>query len=104
MGTGTVPLQWFVWLSMALFMTGVFGFLTRRSIIMMFLSIEVMLNAVNLSLVAFSNFLNDLRGEVLVLFVVTVAASEAAIGLAILIALFRNRASAQIDTVTEMKG
>ena len=101
---GTVPLQWYIWLSMALFMTGVFGFLTRRSIIMMFLSIEVMLNAVNLSLVAFSNFLNDLRGEVLVLFVVTVAASEAAIGLAILIALFRNRAIAQIDRVSEMKG
>ncbi|MDA8171715.1 MAG: NADH-quinone oxidoreductase subunit NuoK [Nitrospiraceae bacterium] len=99
-----VPLQWYIWLSLALFMTGMFGFLTRRSIILMFLSIEVMLNAVNLSLVAFSHFLNDLRGQVLVLFVVTVAASEAAIGLAILVALFRNRATAQIDKITEMKG
>ena len=99
-----VPLQWYIWLSLALFMTGMFGFLTRRSIILMFLSIEVMLNAVNLSLVAFSHFLNDLRGQGLVLFVVTVAASEAAIGLAILVALFRNRATAQIDKITEMKG
>ncbi len=99
-----VPLQWYIWLSVALFMTGVFGFLTRRSIIMMFLSIEVMLNAVNLSLVSFAHFLNDLRGEVLALFVIAVAASEAAIGLAILIALFRNRATAQIEEVKEMKG
>nr|MDA8087095.1 NADH-quinone oxidoreductase subunit NuoK [Nitrospiraceae bacterium] len=68
-----VPLQGYIWLSLALFMTGVFGFLTRRSIILMFLSIEVMLNAVNLSLVAFSHFLNDLRAQVLVLFVITVA-------------------------------
>lgn len=100
----TVPLQWYIWLSLGLFMTGVFGFLTRRSIIMMFLSIEVMLNSVNLSLVAFSHFLNDLRGEVMVLFVITVAASEAAIGLAILIAMFRNRATVQIDKIAEMKG
>ncbi len=99
-----VPLQGYIWLSLALFMTGVFGFLTRRSIILMFLSIEVMLNAVNLSLVAFSHFLNDLRGQVLVLFVITVAASEAAIGLAILVSLFRNRATAQIDKISEMKG
>ncbi|MDA8089440.1 MAG: NADH-quinone oxidoreductase subunit NuoK [Nitrospiraceae bacterium] len=99
-----VPLQWFIWLSVALFMVGVFGFLTRRSIIMMFLSIEVMLNAVNLSLVSFAHFLNDLRGEVLALFVIAVAASEAAIGLAILIALFRNRETAQIDEVKELKG
>ncbi len=99
-----VPLQWFIWLSVALFMVGVFGFLTRRSIIMMFLSIEVMLNAVNLSLVSFAHFLNDLRGEVLALFVIAVAASEAAIGLAILIALFRNSETAQIDEVKEMKG
>lgn len=99
-----VPLQWYIWLSVALFMIGVFGFLTRRSIIMMFLSIEVMLNAVNLSLVSFAHFLNGMRGEVLALFVVAVAASEAAIGLAILIALFRNRATAQVEEVKEMKG
>ncbi|MDA8387953.1 MAG: NADH-quinone oxidoreductase subunit NuoK, partial [Nitrospiraceae bacterium] len=70
----------------------------------MFLSIEVMLNAVNLSLVAFSRFLNGLRGQVLVIFIVAVAASEAAIGLGILVALYRNKATAQIDKVSEMKG
>ncbi|MDA8169590.1 MAG: NADH-quinone oxidoreductase subunit NuoK [Nitrospiraceae bacterium] len=99
-----VTVNWFIWLSLTLFMIGVFGFLTRRSIIMMFLSIEVMLNAVNLSLVSFSYFLNDLRGHILVFFIVAVAAAEAAIGLAILIALFRNRQTAQVDQITEMKG
>ncbi len=99
-----VSLQWYVWLSLTLFMVGVFGFLTRRNIIMMFLSIEIMLNAVNLSLVSFSHFLNDLRGNIIVFFVITVAAAEAAIGLAILIALFRNRASANVDELKEMKG
>ena len=99
-----VPLQWYTWLSAALFTIGVFGFLSRRSIIMMFLSIEVMLNAVNLSLVSFAHFLNDLRGQVLALFVIAVAASEAAIGLAILITLFRNRATAQIEEIKELKG
>ena len=99
-----VPLQWYIGLAITLFMIGVFGFLTRKSIIMMFLSIEVMLNAVNLSLVAFSRFLNDLRGQVLMLFIVAVAASEAAIGLAILVALFRNKATAHVDDASEMKG
>ena len=99
-----VPLEWYIGLAMALFMIGVFGFLTRRSIIMMFLSIEVMLNAVNLSLVAFSHFLNDLRGQVFMVFIVAVAASEAAIGLAILVALFRNKATAHVDDASEMKG
>lgn len=99
-----VPLNWYIWLSLAMFAVGVFGFLTRRNIIMMFLSIEIMLNAANLSLVAFSRFLDDLRGEVLVFFVITVAAAEAAIGLAILIALFRNKATAHVDEVSEMKG
>jgi NADH-quinone oxidoreductase subunit K len=99
-----VTVQWYVWLSLALFMIGMFGFLTRRNIIMMFLSIEIMLNAVNLSFVSFSHFLNDLRGHIMVFFVITVAAAEAAIGLAILIALFRNMATAQVDEIKEMKG
>jgi NADH-quinone oxidoreductase subunit K len=101
---GMVPLNWYIWLSLAMFTVGVFGFLARRNIIMMFLSIEIMLNAANLSLVAFSHFLDDLRGHVLVFFVITVAAAEAAIGLAILIALFRNKATARVDEVSEMKG
>jgi NADH-quinone oxidoreductase subunit K len=99
-----IPLNWYLSLSAVLFVVGVAGFLTRRNIIIMFMSIELMLNAVNISLVSFSNFLNDMRGEVLVFFVIAVAASEAAIGLGIIIALFRNRATARVDEVNEMRG
>jgi len=99
-----VTLQWYIWLALGMFMIGIFGFLTRRNIIMMFLSIELMLNGVNLSLVSFASFLEDLRGHILTFFVITVAAAEAAIGLAILIAVFRNRATVQIEEIKEMKG
>ena len=85
-------------------MIGVFGFLTRRNIIIMFLSIELMLNAVNISLVSFSHYLQDMRGQILVFFIITVAAAEAAIGLALILALFRNKATAHVDEMTEMKG
>jgi len=99
-----VPLHWYIMLSAAVFTIGVFGFLTRRNIIIMFLSIELMLNAVNISLVSFSHYLQDMRGEVLVFFIITVAAAEAAIGLAIIIALFRNKTTANVDEMNEMKG
>ena len=99
-----VPLHWYLMLSAAVFTIGVFGFLTRRNIIIMFLSIELMLNAVNISLVSFSHYLQDMRGEVLVFFIITVAAAEAAIGLAIIIALFRNKTTANVDEMNEMKG
>lgn len=91
-------------LSAVVFMIGVFGFLTRRNIIIMFLSIELMLNAVNISLVSFSHYLQDMRGQILVFFIITVAAAEAAIGLALILALFRNKATAHVDEMTEMKG
>jgi NADH-quinone oxidoreductase subunit K len=99
-----VPLSWYVMLSAAVFTIGVFGFLTRRNILIMFMSIELMLNAVNISLVSFSHYLQDMRGQILVFFVITVAAAEAAIGLAIIIALFRNKSTAHVDEMTEMKG
>jgi len=99
-----VPLNWYLMLSAVVFTIGVFGFLTRRNIIIMFLSIELMLNAVNISLVSFSHYLQDMRGQVLVFFIVAVAAAEAAIGLAIIIALFRNKATAHVDEMNEMKG
>jgi len=85
-------------------MIGVFGFLTRRNIIIMFLSIELMLNGVNISLVSFSHYLQNMRGQILVFFIITVAAAEAAIGLALILALFRNKATAHVDEMTEMKG
>jgi len=99
-----VPLNWYLMLSAAVFSIGVFGFLTRRNIIIMFMSIELMLNAVNISLVAFSHYLQDLRGQILVFFIITVAAAEASIGLAIIIALFKNKNTVHVDEMNEMKG
>lgn len=99
-----VPLEWYLVLSAAVFSIGVFGFLTRRNVIIMFLSVELMLNAVNISLVSFSHYIQDLRGQVFAIFIITVAAAEAAIGLAIIIALFRNKSTAHVDELTEMKG
>ncbi len=99
-----IPLHWYLWLSAIVFVVGVAGFLTRRNIIIMFMSIELMLNAVNMSLVSFSRYLNDMRGQILVFFIIAVAAAEAATGLAIIIALFRNKATAHVDEANEMKG
>lgn len=99
-----VPLNWYLMLSAVVFSIGVFGFLTRRNIIIMFMSLELMLNAVNISLVSFSHYLQDMRGVILVFFIVTVAAAEAAIGLAIIIALFRNKTTANVDEMNEMRG
>jgi NADH-quinone oxidoreductase subunit K len=97
-------MEWYLLLSTAMFAIGAFGFLTRRNIIIMFMSIELMLNAVNMSLLTFSHYLQDMRGQVFVFFVITVAAAEAAIGLALIIALFRNKATAHVDEMNEMKG
>jgi len=99
-----IPLHWYLWLSAIVFTVGVAGFLTRRNIIIMFLSIELMLNAVNISLVSFSRYLDDMRGQIFVFFIIAVAAAEAAIGLGIIIALFRNKATAHMDEANEMKG
>ena len=98
-----VPLQWYLWLSAAVFAIGVAGFLTRRNVIIMFMSVELMLNAANISLVSFSHYLKDMGGQILVFFIIAVAASEAAIGLAIIISLFRNKATTNVDEVNEMK-
>lgn len=99
-----VPLSWYLALSAGLFMIGVVGFLTRRNILMMFISIEVMLNAVNISLIAFSHYMQDMRGQVIVFFVIAVAAAGVATGLALLIAAFRNRATAQADEMDLLNG
>ncbi|HWR89872.1 MAG TPA: NADH-quinone oxidoreductase subunit NuoK [Dissulfurispiraceae bacterium] len=99
-----VPLTWYIALSATIFVIGVIGFLVRRNILIMLISIELMLNSVNISLIAFSHYLQDLRGQVLVFFIITVAAAEAAIGLAILVSLFRNKAVIHTDEIVEMKG
>jgi len=99
-----IPLSWYMVLSMIVFSIGVFGFLSRKNIIIIFMSIELMLNAVNINLISLSHYLQDLRGQILAFFVIAVAAAEAAIGLAIIIALFRNKATAHVDEIHEMKG
>ncbi len=103
-GPGPVPLEHYLVLSAVLFVLGAVGVLTRRNALIMFMSIELMLNAVNLTLVAYSRYLADMTGHVLVFMVMTVAAAEAAVGLAIVWAIFRNRTTVNIDELTLMKG
>ncbi|UCG77346.1 MAG: NADH-quinone oxidoreductase subunit NuoK [Nitrospirota bacterium] len=99
-----VPLSWYLVLSAIVFVLGMLGFLMRRNIIIMFLSVELMLNGVNISLVAFSHYMQDLRGQVLVFMIIAVAAAEAAIGLAIIVALFRNKPTVHVDEMSELRG
>ena len=98
-----VPVGTIVGLSSVLFGIGVFGFLARRNIILMLISVEIMLNAVNLSLAGFSRHLEDPRGQVLALFVIAVAAAEAAVGLGLLIALNRNKPGVGVADLTKLK-
>lgn len=98
-----VGLELYLWLSAITFVVGVAGVVARRNAIIVFVSIELMLNSVNLSLVAFSAFLGDSTGQMLVFFVMTVAAAEAAVGLAIIIALFRNKQTINIDEMNILK-
>ena len=98
-----IPLQQTMILGAMLFCIGMLGFLIRRNLIVIFMSIELMLNAVNLNLVAFSNYYNSAQGQVFALFISTVAAAEAATGLAILIALYRLYRSVNIDDANTLK-
>lgn len=98
-----VPVEVVLALSAVLFGIGVFGFLARRNLILMLVSIEIMLNAVNLSLAGFSRHLNDPSGQVMALFVIAVAAAEAAVGLGLVIALNRNKPGASVADLTELK-
>jgi NADH-quinone oxidoreductase subunit K len=87
-----------------MFSIGVFGFLSRRNLVIMFICLELMLNAVNVSLVAFSHYLQSINGQILVFFVITVAAAEAAIGLAIIIAYYKNNPTIKVDEIDLLKG
>ena len=98
-----VPLSYYLVLSAILFGLGVVGFLLKRNIVTIFMSIELMLNAVNLAFVAFSYYWQQLSGQVFVFFVIVVAAAEAAVGLAVIIMVFRNRASLNVERVNLMK-
>ena len=98
-----VPLSWYLVLSAVLFTLGVAGFLFRKNIITLFMSIELMLNAVNLSFIAFSYQFKQVNGHIFTFFVMVVAAAEAAVGLAIILTVFKNRATLNVDEVNSMK-
>ena len=99
----SIPLDYYLILSAVLFVIGVVGVVTRRNAIIIFMSLELMLNAVNLSMVAFSSFLGDIAGQMFVFFIMAVAAAEAAVGLAIVLALFRNKQTVYVDEINIMK-
>jgi NADH-quinone oxidoreductase subunit K len=101
---GTVPLNAYLILSAILFAIGVIGVVVRRNVLIIFMAIELMLNAVNLTFVAFSRFLVSMDGQIIVLFVMAVAAAEVALGLAIIIALYRNKESVQVDEINLLRG
>ena len=98
-----VPLSWYLILSAVLFALGVAGFLFRKNLITMFMSIELMLNAVNLTFVTFSYKLQQIDGQIFSFFVMVVAAAEAAVGLAIILTVFKNRSTLAVDNVNSMK-
>lgn len=98
------PLSWYLVLSAVLFSIGVFGFLFRKNPLIMFMSIELMLNAANLTFVSFTRYLGTLNGQVIVFFVMTIAAAEVVVGLGIIVAIFRARASIDVDDINTLRG
>ena len=100
----TLTISWYLILAAGLFSIGVAGVLIRRNALVMFMSIELMLNSVNLTFVAVSKELGLIEGQVAALFVMVVAAAEVTIGLAIIVAIFRRKASADVDQLAELKG
>ncbi len=100
-----IGLEHYLTVAAVMFVTGIFGlFLNRKNVIILLMSIELILLSVNINFVAFSSYMDDLAGQVFTLFVLTVAAAEAAIGLAILVCFFRNRGSIAVEDVNVMKG
>jgi len=99
-----VSLNSYLILGAILFSIGAVGVFTRRNVLIIYMCIELMLNAVNLTFIAFSKFLNDMNGHVFVFMIMTVAAAEAAVGLAIIISLFRNKATIYVDEINLSKG
>jgi NADH:ubiquinone oxidoreductase subunit K len=99
-----MPITQYVLLSAFLFCTGIYGVLARRNGVLVLMSIELMLNAVNINLVAFSARLNDAAGQVFALFVIAIAAAEVGVGLAIVLLIYRNRVDVNLDEIDLMKG
>jgi NADH-quinone oxidoreductase subunit K len=98
-----IPIEWYLALAGALFAIGVVGVLVRRNVIVVFMAIEIMLNAVNLTFIAFARQLGSVDGQVVVFFVMAVAAAEAGVGLAIIIAIFRNRETVNADELSTLR-
>ena len=98
-----VGLEHYLVVSAALFCLGLLGVVMRRNLLVIYMSLELMLNAANLALVAFSRYNHNLNGQVVVFFIITVAAAEVAVGLALIVALFRKRKSAHVEDLTSMK-
>lgn len=99
-----VPLSMYLALGAALFVIGMAGVLLRRNVLIVLMSLELMLNSVNVNLVAFSSYLSDFRGQIIAIFVIAITAAEVAIALGILVALMRNKATLDVDEITIMKG
>ena len=99
-----MQLNEFLILSAVLFCTGIYGVLARRNGVLVLMSIELMLNAVNINLVAFAAFTKNVAGQVFALFIITIAAAEVGVGLAIVLLIYRNLRSSDLDAVDEMKG
>lgn len=100
----SVPLSWYLVLSAILFVIGTTGVLLRRNLIVMFMCVEIMLSAVNLSFIAFSRYYNDVAGHLFAFMVIAVAAAEAGIGLALIINVFRHKQNIDVDQMNLMKG
>jgi len=98
-----IPIEYYLILSAFMFSVGIVGVLTRRNAIVVFMSVELMLNSANLTLITFSSYLGDTTGQLFVFFVMAVAAAEAAVGLAIIIAIFRNKLTVNIDEINILK-
>jgi len=100
----TVPGAWYLTLASILFVVGAVGLLVRRNVLVMFMCVELMLNAVNLTFVTFARMLDDIGGQIVVFFVLVVAAAEVVVGLGIIVAIFRRRAGATADDISLLKG
>jgi NADH-quinone oxidoreductase subunit K len=98
-----IHLEHYLIVSALLFCLGLLGVIVRRNLLIMYMSLELMLNAANLALVAFSRFNNNLNGQIMVFFIITVAAAEVAVGLALIVALYRRRQTAHVEDLTSLK-
>ena len=99
-----LPVSYYIGLSAILFTIGALGVLIRRNAIIIFMSVELMLNSANLAFVAFARYYEALSGQIFVFFVITVAAAEVAVGLALIVTIFRSRESIDVDKINELKG